>query len=140
MGIKFDEKSCGVVVFREATPERLYLVLHYPSGHWDFPKGHVEGWETEQETALRELVEETGISDFEFMDGFREEVSYIYKKQGKNSNKQVVFFLGKTKTREVKISHEHQDHLWLPFDAAYKKLTFDNAQNLLRKAKKFLEE
>ena len=76
MGIKFDEKSCGVVLFREEKGEYLFLILHYPGGHWDLPKGHVEEGETEHETANRELLEETGIADLEFVDGYREEISY----------------------------------------------------------------
>ena len=137
--VKYDEKSCGIVVFRYApeTHEKLYLLLHYLSGHFDFPKGHVEKDEDEKQTALRELIEETGISDIEFIDGFREEVSYKYRRGKKLSNKQVVFFLGKTFTEEIIVSDEHHSHLWLPYDAALKKLTFENARVLLRKADKF---
>lgn len=156
MGIKYDEKSCGVVIYREKDGINLYLLLHYPGGHWDFPKGHVEQGEDERQTASRELVEETGISDFQFVDGFREEVSYEYRRhsgtaghhhgetagrQGKKmSNKQVVFFLAKTNLEEIKLSHEHHHFKWLPFGPAFNKLTFDNARNLLRKAKNFLEK
>ncbi len=72
------EKSCGIVVFREELPERLYLLLHYEEGHWDFPKGHIEAGETEKEAAFREVYEETGIPepDFELMMGFRERIEY----------------------------------------------------------------
>jgi 8-oxo-dGTP pyrophosphatase MutT (NUDIX family) len=135
---KFDEKSCGIVVFREKNNERLYLILHYPSGHFDLPKGHVEDGESEHETALRELEEETGISDVEIITDYRVPISYKYKKKGQPSNKQVVFFLGETATEAVKISHEHLDHFWLPYDAAFNKVTFDNAKNLIKKAERFL--
>ena len=140
-----DEKSCGIVLFRDQVgvddqSQRQYLVLHYPSGHFDFPKGHVEDIdESEFETAHRELVEETGISDVEFLPDFREEVHYTYRKFGKPSLKQVVFFVGKTEEQEVTISHEHQGFIWLPYEAAYKKLTFDNAKNLLEKAENFVK-
>ena len=60
------EKSCGIVVLNN----NKILLLHYPSGHWDFPKGHVDGNETEQETAVRELVEETAIDDIHLVRGF----------------------------------------------------------------------
>lgn len=139
MGIKFDEKSCGVVLFREKDGINLYLLLHYPSGHWDLPKGHVEENETEHETAARELLEETGIDDIEFVYAFREEISYQYMRKGKISNKQVVFFLAKTKQNIVKISHEHQGSEWLPYGPAFNKLTFDNAKNMVKKSKEFLE-
>src|SRR3989338_7748810 len=134
MGLnKFDEKSCGIVLFREKNTERYYLLLHYPGGHWDFPKGHVEKDEKERETAARELLEETGISTPEFSQGFRESVSYKYYKGRKLSNKQVIFFLAKTDFKDIKLSHEHHDFIWLPYDAALKKLTFDNAKGLLEK-------
>ena len=139
MGIKFDEKSCGVVLFREEKGEYLFLILHYPGGHWDLPKGHVEEGETEHETANRELLEETGIADLEFVDGYREEISYQHYPKGKLSNKQVVFFLGKTELSDVRLSHEHHNFEWLSYENAISKLTFDNAKNLLIKAKEFLE-
>ena len=135
---KFDEKSCGIVVFREKNNERLYLILHYPSGHFDLPKGHVEDGENEHQTAIRELEEETGISDIKIIDDYRVPISYKYRKKGQPSNKQVIFFLGETETEAVKISHEHQDNLWLPYDAAFNKVTFDNAKNLIKKAERFL--
>jgi len=146
MGVKdnkYDEKSCGIVVYRDIkqedeTKQRYYLILKYPGGHFDFPKGHVEEGESEYQTAVRELVEETGIADIRFVDGFREEIDYTYKKKGKLSNKQVVFFLGKTRLEEVVISHEHHDFYWLPFPEAFNKVTFDNAKNLLKKAEAFL--
>ena len=133
---KFDEKSCGIVLFREQNHEKLFLVLHYLGGHWDFPKGHIEAGENEHQTAMREVLEETGIRDVKFLEGFREEVSYKYRKRKQLSNKQVVFFLGKTKTSSVKISDEHFEYKWLPYDAAFNRLTFDNAKGLLKKAKK----
>lgn len=137
---KFDEKSCGIVLFRDEGGERQYLLLHYPGGHWDFPKGHVEDYDKDEHaTAHRELLEETGIADIEFVDGFRERVSYeYYVKGGEKSNKQVIFFIAKTELKEVKISHEHHAHIWLPYNAAFNKITFDNARNLLTKVKEFL--
>ena len=134
----YDEKSCGIVTFREIGTEREYLVLKYPGGHLDFPKGHIEEGETEHETATRELVEETGIKDVEYVDGFREEIAYRYNKKGTPSHKLVVFFLGKTDAKDCVMSFEHLDYYWLPYDAAYNKTTFDNAKRLLKKAEELL--
>lgn len=138
-----DEKSCGVVVFRKAqNGERIYLLLHYPGGHIDFPKGHVEPGEENNEhlTAHRELTEETGIKDLKFMDGFRHLIHYTYNKKGTPSFKQVVFFLGETTEEKVTLSHEHKGYFWLPFDQSLDKLTHDNAKNLLSLAEKFLSQ
>ena len=140
MELKFDEKSCGIVVFRKENGIRKYLLLHYPSGHWDFPKGHVEEGENEHETARRELEEETGISDLKFLDDFREPISYVYKKNRKPSNKQVVFFLGETGTKDIKISFEHKGSLWLPYAEALSKVTFENARKVLTLAEKFMQK
>lgn len=131
------EKSCGIVVFHE-NDRREYLLLHYPGGHWDLPKGHVEKDETEEETALRELEEETGIGQAEFIPGYREVISYTYHRGPKLSTKEVVYFLASTNEKGITISHEHQDFLWLPYEEAVEKLTFENAKELVRKAEKKL--
>ena len=55
------EFSAGVILYRQLKDSREYLLLHYPGGHFDFPKGHLEQDETEREAAYRELKEETGI-------------------------------------------------------------------------------
>ena len=75
------EKSCGAVVFRKYHGNiELLLIKHVVGGHWSFPKGHVEPGETETETAIREIKEETGI-DVELNTTFREVVSYSPKRQ-----------------------------------------------------------
>lgn len=135
---KYDEKSCGVVLFREENGEKLYLLLHYRGGHWDLPKGHVEEGEREHETATREVLEETGIADIEFVDGFRAEIDYKHGPEDNLLHKQVVFFLAKTELKDVRLSHEHHDFMWLPYDEAEEKLTYSNAKKVLKKAKEFL--
>jgi len=139
MEVNYDEKSCGIVLFRIENGERLYLILHYPGGHFDLPKGHVEDGEDEHQTASRELEEETGISHVEFIDGYREQISYKFKNKGKPSHKEVIFFLGRTDEENVKISHEHTGYHWLPYGGAFNKVTFDNAKNLLKEAEKILK-
>jgi len=136
---EFNEKSCGLVVFRKENGENFFLVLKYPGGHYDFPKGHVEPEdESEKATALRELEEETGIKNLRFVEGYREEISYIYNRKNKLSNKQVIFFLGETDEKDVKISDEHLHYYWLLYDDALEKLTFENAKSLLKSAKNLL--
>ena len=71
-----EQKSAGIVLFRNASNKNEFLLLNYPQGHWDFVKGKVEKDEIPHETALRETKEETGISDIEFIDGFEESVEY----------------------------------------------------------------
>lgn len=134
------EKSCGTIVFNKDGDEIKYLILHYGEGHWDFSKGHVENNETEQQTALRELKEETGISYVQFQDGFREVINYYFRHEHETIYKEVIFFLAETSTEEVKISFEHVGYAWLSFEKALEKLTFRNAKDLLVKAQKFLSK
>lgn len=132
------EKSCGAIVFKKQKDGIKYLLLHYGAGHWDFPKGRQEKKETEEQAALREIKEETGIEDVEFVKGFNEKINYFYK-QGKDAIfKEVVFFLAQSATDEVKLSFEHIGYAWLSYENAYKKLTFNNAKELLRKTNQFL--
>ena len=129
------ERSAGIVLYREDSGKKLFLLLHYPSGHWDFVKGRIEKGEQEKEAAIREAREETGITDVEFIDGFEEKIHYTYQYDGKQVKKEVVFFLGKTNTSNVTISDEHLDHVWLEYDLAYSKTTYQNAKSLLQKSK-----
>ena len=131
-----EEVSAGVILFNE---DEEFLLLNYPSKHWDFVKGKMEKDETPHETALRETKEETGISDVEFIDGFKEEIEYYFYANNQEIHKKVIFFLGKTKTIEIILSHEHLDFIWLDFDNALEKITYKNAKNLLKKSRKFLD-
>lgn len=128
------EKSCGAVVCREERGRRKYLLLHYSEGHWDLPKGHVEPGESEEETARREILEETGISELEFVQGFRQSISYWFARREEKVPKEAVFFLAMTAEKEVRLSDEHVGYLWLPFRLAREKMTYKNARELLEKA------
>lgn len=132
------EKSCGAVVFKRTREGIKYLLLHYESGHWDFPKGHQEKNEKDEQTAARELKEETGIEEIEFEDGFREAISYYFKKDAETIFKEVIFFLVQSATDEVILSKEHIGYVWMSYEHASKRLTFSNAKELLEKADKFL--
>ncbi|MGQ0639081.1 MAG: bis(5'-nucleosyl)-tetraphosphatase [Nitrososphaerota archaeon] len=131
-----EERSAGAVLLSETPSGRVFLLLNYPSGHWDFVKGNIEDGETLLQTVLREIKEETGIVDVEFVNGFEDKIEYHYQRDGDIVHKEVVFFLAKTKTTGVKISHEHLGFVWLSFNDALKKLTYKNAQNVLKKVKK----
>jgi len=132
------EKSAGIVLFRNDSDKNEFLLLNYPQGHWDFVKGKIEQNETSHETALRETKEETGISNIEFVNGFEESVEYDFRFKKENIHKKVIFFLAKTNEKNIKLSHEHNDYLWLEYNDALKKTTFENAKNVLTKANEFL--
>lgn len=132
-------KSCGIILFIETDKKIKFLLLNYPHGHTDFAKGHIEENESLIDCAKRELFEETGISDIELIEGFMEQINYHYIENNKQHYKTVDFFLAKSNTQKVTVSHEHTDFIWLDFESALEKLTFDNAKQLLIKAKSFLD-
>lgn len=132
------EKSCGAVVFTK-NGDLKYLLLHYGAGHWGFVKGHIEPNETEKQTAKRELKEETKITKAEFVENFKEEIEYFFKRNGKTINKKVTYFLIQTKEKKVELSHEHKGYRWLNYENALKQLTFKNARKVLKKSHTLLK-
>ncbi|MDP6864637.1 MAG: NUDIX domain-containing protein [Candidatus Poseidoniaceae archaeon] len=125
------ETSCGVVLVNFGS----ILLLQYPQGHWDFPKGHIEeSDEDKKATAARELSEETGISEIEFIDDFEYRTAYEFRHKGRLIEKQVFWFIAETETMSVNISHEHTEHLWLEWDDAMKQLTHHESQGVLAAA------
>ena len=132
------EKSCGAVVFLKKEDQTKYLLLNYAAGHWDFVKGNVEPNETEKETVLRELKEETGITDATFIETFKETIAYFYRRQGLTVHKEVVFFIIETHTEKVELSFEHVGYIWLDYKHSMEKLNFKNAKDVLQKTHDFL--
>lgn len=142
------EKSAGAIIYKIENGEPRYLLLHYPSGHWEFAKGHIEEGEEPERAAMREIEEETGLKDIKIIPGFKEYSKYFFRKNydlvGEAKKKApwvfklVVFYLAETKTEEVKISHEHKGFLWLPYEQALRRLTYKNAKELLKKAHEYL--
>ena len=109
-------RSCGVLLYRDDRSQNEFLLLRQAgSGTWSFPKGHMEPFETEQETAVRELCEETGISDCNFT-GFKTEISYRW---GGIFQKTVVLFSAKT-TREpsLRSKGEIREYRWVSREEA----------------------
>lgn len=139
------EHSAGAIIFRLEGTTPFYLLLHYPSSarakndYWDFPKGRRERGESEEETIRREVFEETGLKDIQFLEGFRETIRYFFRLEGKTVFKTVVFYLAKTNKESVKISSEHIGYQWLPFQKALQQLKFSNAKRILKKAHQFLQ-
>ncbi len=142
------EKSAGAIIFRKEDNQIYYLLLHYHSGHWEFPKGHIEEGETNEQTVKREVAEETGITDIKIIPGFKQYIKYFFrqsyglegeaKKQAPWIFKLVVFYTARTGQKDIKISPEHTGFVWLPFAQALKKITYKNSKELLKKADDFI--
>ncbi len=130
------EKSCGAVIFRKNNNITEYLLIlnkkrKSVQGHWGFPKGHVESGESEHETALREVKEETGL-DIEFFGNFRSVTHYSPKV---DVVKNVVYFLASVKKNDIVLQEsEIADFVWLPFKEAQQRITNEGDRVILRRA------
>lgn len=135
-----EERSAGAVLFfqKAESAGRKYLLL-LNIGRWDFPKGNMEKGESEEQTAMREVGEETGLKDVRMVDGFRKAIEYFYRRDGATVHKKVVFYLARTGDEDVKISDEHQGFGWFTYDEALMKTTHDNSRRVLKEAEKFVK-
>lgn len=145
------EKSAGVIVFYiEKNNEIKYLLLKHKPASWDFPKGLVEKGESLEDAAIRECQEETGIKITELMPGFKETIKFFFRvkyeyqvkrgfKMGQTVLKFVTYFLARAKTKDVKVSFEHESYEWLTFEEITKRLKKrKESQKILQKANKFV--
>lgn len=130
------EFSVGVVVFCKEE----FLLLHYEAGHWGFVKGNVETGEKPEETARRELKEETGIKAIHLAKGFKEKEEYFYKKEGKTVHKEVIYLLAETKEKKVTLSYEHTGYKWVSYEEAMQIITHMQTKNILKKAYLLLQQ
>ena len=88
---------------------------------------------------LRELAEETGISDVTLLDGFEERTEYTYRHKGKRREKEVFWYVAETETMEVSLSHEHRGYLWLDWDQALDTITHNETRTIVERARRFVE-
>jgi bis(5'-nucleosidyl)-tetraphosphatase len=131
------EKSCGAIIFRQSPGTYEFLVIQQRAGHWGFPKGHVETDETEQQTAIREVAEETGLS-IALLPDFRVEEEYTPKTK---LTKTVVYFLARATSEQVTCHpREISAHIWLPFPRAHERVSFESQRRILTQAYEFLQQ
>ena len=124
------EKSCGAVVFRNKNDNiQVLLIRHLNGGHWAFPKGHVEKGETEEQTALREILEETGLA-VELDNRYRQVVSYSPKK---DVVKNVVYFVATASSDAATVAQEEEisQIVWVDMHNAADYVSFDNDKKVL---------
>ena len=130
-------KSCGFIVYKQLDGENYYLIIKSTNGDVGFPKGHVESGETELQTAIRELKEETNV-DVEIIEGFRKQIEYPLPKRP-DVIKQSVYFLGRAVTDDV-ICQEGEviNAAFVSYDDAMRTLTFEDTRRLLEDAKTYV--
>lgn len=129
------EKVCGSVLHTAVEGERRYLLICNLSGHVGFPKGHIEGEETEEETARREIFEETGL-DILVNSSFRESYRYLYNGY---VQKDAVYFLTAFSAKEIRPQEEEVLRYWLAdYQQALELLNFPQDREILKKAERYL--
>ena len=129
---KFEyENSCGAIVFNENTEKILLVKMH--NGNWGFPKGHIENNETKEETAIREVQEETNVN-IKIIPNFEREIKYI---PNEKTIKKVTIFAGITQYEDVKIdTFEIEAFQWCTYEEALKLVTYKLQKDVLEKARK----
>lgn len=135
------EKSCGAVVYCRKDNGIQYLLACERSGYWVFPKGHMEGGESEHDTALREVKEETGL-DVTFVEGFRMLDEHNLAREGRpNTIKQTVYFLARYEGQEfIPQETEISKIALMDYETAMETLQFDSFKQILTQAHRFLNE
>lgn len=129
------EKSCGAVIARRENGRTLFLIERMRQGHVSLCKGHVEGEETERETASREILEETALT-VRFVDGFRETIAYSPQP---GVMKEVVFFLALADSDQTRAQECEVDSIaWMTGDEALAALTYAEDRGVLEAAIRFL--
>lgn len=126
------EQSVGAVIkLRSEERTAEFLLLRNRRGFWGFPQGHKEKGETEIQTLVREVKEETGISDLDIR-AYIGKISYsYYRGDGLRSDKEVRFYFATTPTKDVKISEEHADFTWTTLKEAFSLLDHAKLRQIL---------
>ncbi len=128
------EKSCGAVVYN--SERQTFLIIKMLNGNWGFPKGHTENQETDIQTAIREVTEETGIK-IEILDGFKKSIKYIPFPE---VLKEVIFFIGITKEEKVTIDkNEIEDYMWCSYEEALKMITYKPQRDVMESSLQFIK-
>ena len=137
-----DEKSCGAIVFTYENGIRKYVIIRETGiyqGYCGFPKGHMEAGETEQDTAIREVKEETGL-DVELLDGFRQVDEHFLAREGRpNDKKTNVYFLAEFHDQELKAQESEVSEIALmDYRDALESLQYNESKRELAEAESFM--
>ena len=132
------EKSCGAIVYTKDYGSIQYVIIRSKEGFYGFPKGHMEENETEEETALREVAEETGLT-ITLVPDFRTEDTHTFNRNGETRLKHIVYFLG-AYSGQTPIAQETELNgvFLMSYETAMYSFQFDNSKKLLTEAHNFL--
>ncbi len=130
------EKSCGAVVYKCTKGEYLFLLENMTHGHISMPKGHMESGESEADTALREIKEETNL-EVNLDTGFRYMISYS---PCDGYLKDMVYFVAEAKNDDTMVPQECEVSRlsWKCFQEANEMLSYDLEKQTLEAAYNYL--
>jgi 8-oxo-dGTP pyrophosphatase MutT (NUDIX family) len=113
-------RAAGGVVIRESGEDVEVLVVHRPRyDDWTFPKGKAERGESDEDCALREVEEETGLSCE--LDRELPETSYL---DAHGRRKRVRYWLMRSVSGELRFLHEVDDAEWMSLEDAARRLSY----------------
>jgi len=130
-----NEESYGIIPCREG---EFFLVQHQ-AGHWGFPKGHAESGESPEETARRELFEETNLKVVRLLTPTPLVEQYTFLRYGKRIEKQVTYFLAQVEGEVALQGDEIAQGRWVSFEEAAELITFPEGKELCQRAIKGVE-
>lgn len=146
------EKSVGCVIYRKSEDKTLFLLVQYRSWQWDFPKGHIENGESEEQTLRREVFEETGINDLEILPNFRESVHYFYTAKGNEKKERIlqnkgiyifknaIYYAAETREEKVTIDFENKAYAWLTHQEVLERLSNDGSKKVIKEVEEVLND
>ena len=120
-----------------------FLILKHKKGHWSFAKGHRDEGESKIETARRELHEEAGVDDVEFLSTkiLLKETYFFLNKKNIRVKKSVEYFIATLKSGSVKVDEkEITNYSWCTQAAAMKLITYNESRQTLIKANKLISK
>ncbi len=133
------DRSFGVIPIYQKAGEARYLLIQHHAGHWAFPKGHAEPGESEAQTALRELREETGIRDVTLRADMHITETYRFLRNGQAVEKTVRYFVGLVHHDAVHIQAEEiRSYRWATYEEAQALITYEETRRLLSEAQRLL--
>ena len=129
------EHSAGAVLYTVQNGEPHFVLVVEKSGYCGFPKGHLEGDETEQQAALREILEETNITA-DLITDFKVTDEYM---KAKRTKKRVTYFAASFENQTPRnASNEVRSVFMLPYDKAMEKLSFESSREILRQFMEYI--
>lgn len=129
------ETSAGGVVYHGESETRQFLVIRDPYGHWGLPKGHVEGEETLEQAAVREVTEETGLERLRIQESLPR-IDWYFRAHGRLIHKYCHFFLmlALDDATTPRVEEGISACEWLSFGDALSRISYENTRGVLRTA------